>query len=94
MGVAGAPVYFGWYLKAAVAEGVGIAMIVLAQMLPERGMMIFLGGIGTFAFVALLVLYPYYKGLWDQNKNGIPDFLEKTNPVATPAAARPILNQS
>jgi hypothetical protein len=88
--VAGALVYFGWYTKAAVAEAVGIAMIVLAQMLPDRGMVIFLGGIGTFAFIALLVLYSYYKGLWDQNKNGIPDFLESKGTVPSPSGASPL----
>jgi hypothetical protein len=59
-------------------------------MLPDRGMVLFLGGIGTFAFIALLVLYSYYKGLWDQNKNGIPDFLERKAAVSAPAGAAPL----
>jgi hypothetical protein len=75
--VAGVLVYFGWWTKAAVAIGVGVAMVVLAQTLPDHGTVILLGGLGVFGLVALLVLYAYHKGQLDQNHNGIPDFLEK-----------------
>jgi hypothetical protein len=74
--VAGVLIYFGWWTKAAVAMGVGAGMIVLAETLPEHGALILFGGLGVFSLAALLVLYSYYKGQWDQNKNGIPDFLE------------------
>ena len=76
--VAGVLVYFGWWTKAALAVGVGVGMIVLAETLPEHGTFILLGGVAVFAVAALLVLYAYYKGQLDQNHNGIPDFLEKT----------------
>jgi hypothetical protein len=75
--VAGVLIYFGWWTKAAVAVGVGLAMVVLAQTLPDHGTVILLGGLGVFGLVALLVLYAYHKGQLDQNHNGIPDFLEK-----------------
>lgn len=52
-------------------------MVVLAQTLPDHGTLILLGGVGVFAFVALLVLYAYYKGQLDRNHNGMPDLLEK-----------------
>ena len=47
--VAGVLIYFGWWTKAAVAAGVGIGMIVLAQTLPDYGGTIVLGGLGVFA---------------------------------------------
>jgi hypothetical protein len=75
--VAGVLLYFGWWTKAAVAVGIGLAMIVMAQTLPEHGTLILFSGLGVFALAALLVLYAYYKGQLDQNHNGIPDFLEK-----------------
>ena len=75
--VAGVLVYFGWWTKAAVAVAVGIAMIMLAQTLPNHETLILLGGLGVFGFVALLVLYAYYKGQLDKNHNGVPDFLER-----------------
>ena len=75
--VAGLFAYFGWWTKAGLAAAVGVAMIVLAQTLPDSGMLIFLGGLGVFILSALLVLYSYYKGQLDQNHNGIPDFLER-----------------
>lgn len=78
--VAGALIYFGWWTKAAVAVGVGISMIVLAQSLPQHGTVILLAGLGSFAVVALLVLYAYHKGQLDQNHNGIPDVMEKSLP--------------
>jgi hypothetical protein len=52
-------------------------MIVLAQTLPTHGPLILFGGVAVFPLAALLVLYSYYKGKLDQNKNGIPDFLER-----------------
>jgi hypothetical protein len=79
--VAGAFVYFGWWTKAALAVGVGLGMIILAQTLPDCGGTILFGGIGVFALAALLVLYAYHKGQLDKNHNGIPDFLEKTRDV-------------
>jgi hypothetical protein len=75
--VAGVLAYFGWWTKAAMAVGVGLGMIVLAQTLPDHGAAIVLGGLGVFGVAALLILYSYYKGQWDKNQNGIPDFLEK-----------------
>jgi hypothetical protein len=77
--VAGAFVYFHWWTKAAVAIAIGLGMIVLAQTLPDHGTLILLGGVAVFGVSALLVLYSYYKGQWDQNQNGIPDFLETKN---------------
>ncbi len=74
--VAGAFAYFGWWTKAAMAIAVGIAMVVLAQTLPDHGAMILAAGLTLFALLALLVLYAYHKGKLDQNGNGIPDFLE------------------
>jgi hypothetical protein len=75
--VAGALGYFGWWTKAALAVVVGVGMIVIAATLPDHGSMILLGGFGVFGLAALLVLYAYYKGQWDKNQNGIPDFLER-----------------
>jgi hypothetical protein len=74
--VAGALVYFGWWTKAAIAVGVGLGMVIVAQTLPDHGTMVLLAGLGLFALLALLVLYTYYKGQLDRNQNGIPDFLE------------------
>ena len=75
--VAGVLVYFGWWTKAAVAMAVGLAMVVLAQTLPDHGTMILFGGLAVFAVAALLVLYAYHKGQLDKNNNGIPDVLER-----------------
>ena len=75
--IAGVLIYFGWWTKAAMAAAVGIAMVVLAQTLPDHGSAILLGGLGVFALSPLLVLYAYYKGQLDRNQNGISDFLEK-----------------
>jgi hypothetical protein len=75
--VTGALLYFGWWTKAAVALAVGIAMVVLAQALPDHGPVILLDGIAVFGVVSLLVLYAYYNGQLDQNQNGIPDILER-----------------
>ena len=75
--VAGVLIYFGWWTKAGVAAAVGLAMIVLAQALPDRGTLILLGGVGVFSVAALLVLYAYHKGQLDKNANGIPDCLER-----------------
>ncbi len=80
--VAGALLYFGWWTKAGLAAAVGLAMIVLANTLPDHGAVILLGGLGVFGLVALLILYAYYKGQLDQNRNGIPDFLEKNRGAA------------
>jgi hypothetical protein len=77
--VAGVLIYFGWWTKAAVAVGVGLSMVVLAQTLPDHGTVILLGGLGVFGLVALLVLYAYYKGQLDKNNNGVPDFLERAS---------------
>jgi hypothetical protein len=74
--VAGAFAYFGWWTKAALAFGVGVAMIILAQEVPDHGLLIAGGGLGLFAVLALLVLYSYFKGRLDQNGDGIPDFLQ------------------
>ena len=81
--VAGVLVYFGWWTKAAVAVGVGIGMVVLAQTLPDHGALILFGGLGVFALAALLILYSYHKGQLDKNHNGVPDFLEKDREVST-----------
>ena len=75
--VAGALVYFGWWTKAALAVVIGVAMIALAETLPDHGTLILLSGLALFAVAALLVLYSYYKGQLDQNNNGIPDLLER-----------------
>jgi hypothetical protein len=75
--VAGVLVYFGWWTKAALALGIGVGMILLAQTLPAYGTAILLGGLGVFGLAALLVLYAYHKGQLDQNHNGITDFLER-----------------
>jgi hypothetical protein len=79
--VAGALLYFGWWTKAMLAGAVGLAMVVLAQTLPDHGAVILLGGLGTFGLVALLILYAYHKGQLDKNHNGIPDELEKGDHV-------------
>jgi hypothetical protein len=34
--IAGVLIYFGWWTKAALAMGVGIAIVVLAQILPDQ----------------------------------------------------------
>ena len=83
--VAGVLAYFGWWTKAAIAVGVGVGMVVLAEALPGHGAVILLGGLGVFAVAALLVVYAYYKGQLDQNHNGIPDFLEGQAKPAPPA---------
>jgi hypothetical protein len=80
--VAGALAYFGWWTKAVLAVVVGLGMIVIAATLPDHGSLILLGGFGVFGLAALLVLYAYYKGQWDKNQNGIPDFLEPKTPPA------------
>jgi hypothetical protein len=74
--VAGLFLDFQWWTKAALAMGVGVGVIVLAQALPGHGTLIVLGGLGVFALLALLILYAYHKGRLDRNDNGIPDFLE------------------
>ena len=78
--VAGALLYFGWWTKAVLAAGVGVAMVVLAHTLPGHEAVILLSGLAVFALAALLVLYAYYKGKLDQNRNGVPDFLERDIP--------------
>jgi branched-subunit amino acid transport protein AzlD len=81
--VAGAFVYFRWWTKAAMALAIGLGMIVLAQMLPDHGPLIFFSGFGVFAVAALLVLYAYHKGQLDKDGNGVPDFLEKKDRETT-----------
>jgi hypothetical protein len=75
--VAGILLYFGWWTKAALAIAVGVGMVVVAQTLPDHGTLILLTGLGVFGLAALLILYAYHKGQLDQNRNGIPDFLER-----------------
>ena len=75
--VAGALAYFGWWTKAGIALGIGIAMVILAQTLPDHGSVILLGGLTVFALAALLVLYAYHKGQLDTDHDGIPDLLQK-----------------
>lgn len=73
LAVAGAFAYFGWWTKAAIAGGVGVGSIVLAQALPGNEGKIILVALVAFALLALLVLYVYHKGRLDENGKGIPE---------------------
>ncbi|MFO1501624.1 MAG: hypothetical protein U1G07_25130 [Verrucomicrobiota bacterium] len=70
--VAGLLVYFGWWTKGAAAFGIGLAMVVLAQALPQQGTSVLLGGLVTFALLALLILYVYHKGQLDRSPSKGP----------------------
>ncbi|MHB8520713.1 MAG: hypothetical protein ACYDH9_08135 [Limisphaerales bacterium] len=63
---AGALAYFGWWTKAAICGGVGVAMIVLAATIPGHETAILAVGGAVVAVSLPIVLYIYHKGLLDQ----------------------------
>lgn len=65
LAAAAALAYFQWWTKAAIAAGIGIGSIILAQVLPGHEGIIMLAALAVFALLALLVLYVYHKGKLD-----------------------------
>ena len=53
----------------------------MAHTLPGHEAVILSSGLAVFALAALLVLYAYDNGTLDQNRNGVPDFLEKDRDI-------------
>ena len=57
--------YFGWWTKAVLAWGIGLAMIVVAAVIPGHELLILGLGLAAFAVAALAILYVYHKGTLD-----------------------------
>lgn len=61
----GAFAYFGWWTKAAIMWGIGVAMITFAAVLPGHEVLIISIGLSVAVVAILLVLYIYHKGKLD-----------------------------
>jgi hypothetical protein len=70
--MAGAFAYFGWWTKAGLAVAVGVSMIILAQEVPDHGLLIVGGGLALFTILALLVLYSYSRAAWTKTATASP----------------------
>jgi hypothetical protein len=85
---AGAFIYFKWPTPGIIAGITGIVLISLYFMLPSITPMTWLFialGVLASGVVVLLVFYSHNKGELDKNKNGIPDFLERSPKPPNPS---------
>lgn len=75
--VSGVFFYFGQMEKGAIAAVGAIACLLVYTIFPQLGVGALVCIVIGVALLALLVLAVKYRALWDQNKNFVPDVLER-----------------
>lgn len=73
---AGVLMYFSHWMAGGIAAAIGVAMLVLFVTLPQYGVWIMGVGLVLGVGAIALIFLAYHKGK-DENKNGIPDWVDE-----------------
>lgn len=75
--------YFRWWIIGGLTLAMGVGMIAVAAVLPGHERFILIGGGIIFFLLVSGMLVAYFRAK-DENRNHIPDFLERKEPTPSP----------